>query len=224
MAFYRKRYAKPKYNGKRKFYRKKKLFKKRVQRVINQNAEKKFTQLNHVSGDANNSVGYVVPLYSVANGTSRNERVGDYVQPTGITFTCQYVGVSNTNFCDRFCIMFIRDNETISGAAPLLSDILETTVNALAPDSLLNDNTLGRFKVIKRIVTTVGDQGTDNNFKCLKGRVRLPWSKQHIIRYSGTGGNTFYKNQIYMVICASPDVGDNAVSFNCMTRSWFTDV
>ena len=103
---------------------------------------------------AMDSTGTITLLNTIPQGASQSERVGKRINLKGLQHRGVMTGGSTCTFCD--VSMIIVYDKRPSGVLPAITDILEATL----PNALNNNTNASRFRILKRVDTTlIGNSG-----------------------------------------------------------------
>lgn len=158
----------------------------KVQNIISElNVEKKLLDTN-ISGTAT-TTGTVIPLQSMATGSTQATREGNSIKATSLylPFNCT-IGASNS----IVRCMLVQDNQQVADTSPVLSDILQT-VDVYSP---LNSASLGRYKVLMDDTYRL-----DTVANPLINVKRKYFKLQHHIRYNGALSTDVQKGGMYFI-------------------------
>jgi len=117
-----------------------------------------------------------------------------------------YINASQTTNT-RIMLAIVVDNQQVSDTTPALSDIFTSGTD---PHTLLNVNTLGRFKILKRMQITLDSNAAGNNARTLRLFRRFNFH----VRYNGTAGSDTQKNGVYLVMITSESSLYPTISLN----------
>lgn len=191
-------------NRRRRFNRKYKgtgytMMKKVAQKVFNKNAEVKYT-IDHTAGSINiDTTGTIAQVATPTLGTSVNERTGNEIRIRSIQFKGSVVAGDATNFV-RFIIFQWKSR---SPTAPVITDILDSTVGGLYYNNLYNKTLGSSFKILYDKMWAVNSDGNDNRpFHALitKGFDR---------RCEFNSGTTLGHNTIWWLAVSDSAIGDH---------------
>lgn len=113
----------------------------------------------------------------------------------------------------RVLVALVKDKQQISDTTPGVTDIFKST----SPESMLNLNTSGRFKVLWRKTYVVAPVSGGRNAV----EVKRYWKIYDHVRYNGSGTSDIQKNGYYLVIITSEPANFPTVNFN--TRIGYHD-
>lgn len=192
-----------------------------VRRVVQSLAEKKHNTFNYNVPSEIDWSGRIHHISNLVQGVGNNQRVGDSIQPTSLTWK---FGFTNNNAeVDRTVSMLIvRDNQQIGDSTPTMSTLLENINDVSAPYSLINSQTAGRFSVLYRRTFVVGDRNSDNDTVIKQGTLKFKAGSSRI-RYNGTLGSDIQRNGIYFMFVSDQDPAADNVYITGMMRLWFVD-
>lgn len=142
--------------------------------------------------------GTMLHLTNIAQGDGDGQRTGNsiFVRNVGIRFSILY----NTSgaSAQRVRMMLVIDSQQVGDTLPSVSDVLDVAGTASAPLSFLNDQTVGRFKVLKSRMYTVY---ADKNNIVSQWNINL----RHHVRYNGAAATDIQKGGIYLLMVSSED-------------------
>lgn len=144
--------------------------------------------------------GTMLHLTNIAQGDGDGQRTGNsiFVRNVGIRFSVLYNAQSGASMTQRVKMMLLIDTQQVGDALPTPSDVLDITGSGSAPLSFLNDQTVGRFKVLKsRMYTLYPD----------KMNIVSQWNVnlRHHVRYNGAAASDIQKGGIYLLMISSED-------------------
>lgn len=113
----------------------------------------------------------------------------------------------------RVLVALVKDKQQISDTTPGVTDIFKST----SPESMLNLNASGRFKVLWRKTYVVAPVSGGRNAV----EVKRYWKIYDHVRYNGSGTSDIQKNGYYLVIITSEPANFPTVNFN--TRIGYHD-
>lgn len=173
---------------------------KGLRRVINVE-KKKFDAVYSVTNIP--ITGTVNPLHAVAQGDTDQTRDGNSIKP--LSLLLRYQSYNNaTAGTTAIRVLIFRDLQQVGDTNPSTTDILDDSVAAL-PDAPLNNNTVGRFKILrdfKIILDTAKSNRKD-------GKVYIPLYGH--IRYNGAAATDIQKGGLYILM-----VSDQATNYPTM--------
>ena len=151
------------------------------------------------------SSGYVTPLTQILQGDGINNRDGNSVKVTYLGLRGNFTA-NDAHTLTRMIVF--RDNQQIGDTTPSVSDVLQSA----DPNSFLNQNTLGRFKVLldRRYQNT--DAGNNKGIA-----FKHDLSLQHHVRYNGAAATDVQKGGLYILLVSDDAVGPN-IAIECRVR------
>lgn len=204
----------------RRYYRRRRTYRRRRRNVPWYNkkytplqlAQKAISGVRYLSGLVNSEkfkhdmtssstitrTGTMLHLTNIAQGDGDGQRTGNsiFVRNVGIRFSILY----NTSgaSAQRVRMMLVIDSQQVGDTLPSVSDVLDVAGTASAPLSFLNDQTVGRFKVLKSRMYTVY---ADKNNIVSQWNINL----RHHVRYNGATATDIQKGGIYLLMVSSED-------------------
>lgn len=157
------------------------------------NSERMYSDRTCTLGAARSNVWGLTLL---SQGDGPNNRTGNSILLRSIYLRgyCQINPsvVGNT----RITLMVVRDNQQIADTTPTVTDILKTD----DPDSMLNSNTAGRYKIVwrKQIVLYPQSSGAGS----VRDITKYLKVYDHV-RYNGATGTDIQKHGYYLVMTCS---------------------
>lgn len=113
----------------------------------------------------------------------------------------------------RVLVALVKDRQQISDTTPSVTDIFKST----SPETMLNLNASGRFKVLWRKTYVVAPVSGGRNAI----EVKRYWKIYDHVRYNGSGTADIQKNGYYLVVITSEPVNHPTVNFS--TRIGYHD-
>lgn len=161
--------------------------------------------------------GFVEHVTNINQGTAQDERNGNSILMKSL-FNRGDIKANITTNENTVRVMLIRDTMN-TGTAPSASDVLKYTASSVAPFSPINDNTAGRYKILKSNLYCLNTNGT---------RVRMykDYRKmQKHCKYIGVNGTDEFKNQLYMIYIsdAAPGAANVLPHVNMISRVAYYD-
>lgn len=195
---------------------------------IAQMASKAIKGVNYIRGLVNSekfkhdisgsqSIGYngtVTSLVGITQGDGDGARTGNSIYVRSISMKGSIERNSAGSAIQKVRIMWLIDKQQVGDTVPAASDILDTTGSAIAPLSLLNDTTVGRFTILKsRLYNVTSD----------KPCVTLNWnmSMRHHVRFNGSTTTDIQKGAIYMLVIS--DAATNLPTLDRFIRVSYHD-
>lgn len=149
-------------------------------------------------------------LTSLAQGDASNNRTGNSILLRSLYMRGRMEINSAVTSNTRICILLIKDKQQVSDTSPGIADIVTSSTD---PDTLVNRNTAGRFKILWRknyILTPVS--GGRNAIDLSKY-----WKVYDHVRFNGTASSDIQKNGYYLVVITSESANYPTVVFNART-------
>lgn len=139
-----------------------------------------------------NTTGLVTSLCNIAQGDSSVTRTGDSILAKSITMrlTLSQHASATITFI-RF--MLVMDTQQVSDTLPTLADILES----IDVTGLLNDQSLGRYRILQDKTYTLTSNGKQGIF--VKDYIKLGGDKGQHIRYNGSLSSDVQKSGLYWI-------------------------
>lgn len=165
-------------------------------------------------------LGYVFNLSMCSQGSSQYTRIGldvlaKYVSLKGV-LNIPTAAVINARQVVRFIVF--TDRQEVSSTTPALTELLETTGTNLAPYSLLNRSTVGRFNVLRDFNVTLTQQ-----YPIKPVKINLSFKKPHKIRFRSAALSDNQRNSIWVAIVSDIPMGSNNPTFQATSRFGFSD-
>lgn len=149
-------------------------------------------------------------LTAIAQGDASNNRTGNSVLLRSIYLRGRFEINSSVASNTRITCLLVVDKQQVADTTPSISDIVTTDTD---PDTLLNRNTAGRFKVLwRKNYTLTPASGGRPNIELVKY-----WKLYKHIRYNGTASTDLQKNGYYFVIITSESTNFPTVIINART-------
>lgn len=139
--------------------------------------------------------GTVIPLTNIPVGDGINNRTGHSILVRSLTYRFSLEISSAVTSNTRFLMLIVQDMQQVADTSPAITDILADT----SPESLLNRNNLGRFKVLKRIPINLTPS---SGGKPIAERSRYMNLYSHV-RYNGVNGTDIQKGGYYLMMLSS---------------------
>lgn len=177
------------------------------------NVEIKKYDANVAEGTAlDSNPGLVYPLHEMAQGDTDQTRSGNSIKPLSVLIRGRLTNnATAVNTLVR--VLLVLDTQQIADTTPSVSDILDPSYQFW--NAPLNNNTVGRFKVLsdrKYQLTTVSTPIREFKiYQKLYGH----------IRYNGANSTDIQKGGIYLMFIS--DQATNKPTFGFQTRLAFTD-
>lgn len=131
-------------------------------------------------------------LVSISQGDGDGQRTGNsiFVRNISIKGSVDYNPASAT--IQKVRVMLIIDKQQVGDSPPSPSDVLDTTASVNAPFSMLNDQTVGRFTVLKSRMYMLSSE---------RPSVPINWNlnMRHHVRYNGSASSDIQKGGIYLL-------------------------
>lgn len=223
MAYYRRRYRRKNYGRKR---RQVPWYKKKYN--VAQVAGAALRGVNYIRGLVNSekfkhdlqgsisasTSGTVNSLVAIAQGDNDGNRTGNSIYIRSISMKATIEHNSLGAAVQKVRVMWVIDKQCISDTTPAASDILDTTGTSIAPLSMLNDTTVGRFSILKSKLFNVSTE---------RPCISFAWNLnlRHHVRYNGTTGSDVQKGAIFQLVIT--DVDTNVPTLNRFTRVSYHD-
>jgi len=135
------------------------------------------------------SVGTILPITDIAIGDSASTRTGNSIFARSL-FLNLLIKSNSTNLNTQFCrVILFTDTQQLQDTTPAVTDVLTTAT----PNSTLNPNTAGRFKVIKNWQFYI-NQTTKPAFQ-IKKYTKL-W---HHVKYNGSSNTDIQRGGLYLL-------------------------
>ncbi len=165
-------------------------------------------------------LGYIYNLSECSQGSSQYTRIGldvlaKYVTVNGV-LSIPSAAIINAQQVVRFIVF--QDRQEVSSATPALTELLETTGTNLAPYSLYNRTTVGRFNVLRDFKVTLTQQYPVRPIK-----INLSFKKPHKIRFSGNGLTQNQRGSIWIAVLSNIPTATNNPTFQATSRFGFSD-
>lgn len=204
----------------RRVYRKKtatskltKIVKSQIQKY-NHVETKNFDQY---SSTTISSLGYIVNITDIVQGTSSNERIGNVVSLKSLELRAYFTS-TNFNLAPWYSIRFVVVLDKMGMNAPTVAEIFEPVYlnTGYAPLATINENYRARFRILSDKTLRLNPE-TDT-------LMNLQIRKQLNIQSHNIGSSTTFKNQIYLVALSSETNLLALPLVNWTSRILFTDV
>lgn len=135
------------------------------------------------------STGTILPLADIAIGDTHVTRTGNSIFVRSL-FLNLLIKSNSTNLNTQFCrVILFTDTQQLQDTTPAVSDVLTTAT----PNSTLNPDTAGRFKVIKNWQFYI-NQATNPAFQ-IKKYTKL-W---HHVKYNGSSNTDIQRGGLYLL-------------------------
>lgn len=198
---------------------KRRVFRRRVRYAMNSMAELKHLTYNYSSLTIDWS-GQWVNLNALAVSGAASGRIGRRVTPKSVTWNLTFTNTAQ-NDPHTVSMFVIRDTQTTNGAAPTAGQLLNTVGANTAPNSLVNLDNTGRFKILMRKQFVLEDRDSgDASFVMRKSlRVRpIP------ITFDGDASTNWDRNCLWVMFISSADpAAGNVVGVTGSVRIAYTD-
>lgn len=183
----------------------------RLRRLVNVEI-KKFDQTIAVGTNVTSS-GVCYSCCDIAQGDTDQTRDGNSIKPLGIKFQVRLTN-NATAVNTSVRVMVIKDLQQVADTAPTVSEVLDTSIVG-AYAAPLNNNTVGRFKVLSDKLISLNTVS--------KPQMDLMWYQKLYghIRYNGTSAADIQKGGIYLLIVS--DQATNYPTFGFNTRLFYAD-
>ncbi|AXH74395.1 MAG: capsid protein [Circoviridae sp.] len=135
-------------------------------------------------------------------------RTGNSLLLKSIYFRGQLTINSSVTSNTRVCLALVKDKQQIADTAPGLGDIFTSSTD---PDTLLNLNTQGRFKILWRKTYTLSPVGGGRN--CFD--ITKYWKLYDHVRYNGPASTDIQKNGYYLAVITSEAANFPTIDLNC---------
>lgn len=150
--------------------------------------------------------GNVINLTGIVQGDGDGERTGNSIFVKNVIGT---FALSDT-VPSRIRIMLVKDTQQVGDTSITGSMILQHAGTGMAPLSMLNKETVGRFTILKsRVYTLYPDKPAVT--------VRLSCNMRHHIRYNGPTGNDIQKGGLHFVLFSEQNSGASNTAFCAYT-------
>ena len=160
---------------------------------------------SNVTLDSNQS--RIVNLTAIAQGDGANTRTGNSILVRNIAMR-GWLEINNAvNNNTRVMMALVQDTQQLTDTSPSVADIF---ASATSPTSLLNNQTLGRFKILKRWNYTLLPVSAGQNVK----QVEFYKTLYFHTRYNGSATTDIQKNGLYLVIITSENANYPIVNMN----------
>lgn len=151
---------------------------------------------------------------AISQGDGSSDRTGNSILVRSISIAGQVEINSSVTSNTRCCLLLVQDMQQVADTTPTSTDILRGPTDPL---SLLNTNTSGRFKVIKRwnffLTPVAGGRPVHQFRKYLK-------LYSHV-RYNGSATTDIQKGGYYLIWVNSESV--NRPTLNLVVRTGYHD-
>jgi len=204
----------------RRVYRKKqntskltKIVKKQIQRY-NHVETKNFDQY---SSTTISSLGYIVNITDIVQGSSSNERIGNVVTLKDLEVRAYFTS-TNFGLSPWYSIRFVVVLDKMGMNFPTVSEIFEPVYlnTGYAPLATINENYRARFRILTDRTIRLNPE-TDT-------LVNMRIKKSLNVQSYNIGTSTTFKNQIYLVALSSETNLLALPLVNWTSRILFTDV
>lgn len=147
------------------------------------------------AGSAITGSGFVQHLTNIAQNDTISGRTGNSILVRNLTYRLKFEISASVSLDTSITMIIFIDTQQISDSNPSVTDVLTTA----SPQSLLNLNNAGRFKILQRKSITLTP--------ATGGKPAVEYSKTlnlyNHVRYNGTGSTDQQKNAIYMLFVSS---------------------
>lgn len=137
------------------------------------------------------STGSVTHLSGIAIGDGDSTRTGNSIFTKYLSFRAN-VAVNPSATATILRMVIFQDKQQVGDGTPAVSDVLETS----SVVSSLNQNSVGRFKIIRDINIALNDTVIN---KYIKRYIKI---KTHI-RYNGTAGSDIQRGGLYCLLISN---------------------
>lgn len=149
----------------------------------------------------------LLQIVDITQGDSDSGRTGNSLLLKNIYFrgqlTINTAVASNT----RITLALVKDKQQVADTAPQLSDIFTSSTD---PDTLLNLNSSGRFKIKWRKTYTLTPVSGGRN--CID--ITKYWKLYDHVRYNGPASTDIQRNGYYLAIISSEAINFPTVNLN----------
>lgn len=174
---------------------------KQIRGIVN--SERMYRDYSFVLGAARSNI---TAITTIPQGDNSDNRTGKSVLLRSIYLRGFMSVNASVTGNTRISLILVRDNQQISDTTPSVTDIL----SADDPDSMLNLNSAGRFKIVWRKNYTLFPQSTGaGSTKDITKFVKL---YDHV-RFNGTTAADVQKHGYYFVIASSESTNFPSCSF-----------
>jgi len=147
------------------------------------------------AGTTITNTGFITSLNAIGQDDTSSGRTGNSILVRNIAMRFKLEINTAVTLDSQVMLMLIQDTQQVSDTNPTISDVLTT----VTPESFLNLNNAGRFRVVWRKTYTLSVAGG--------GRPAVEVVKyfkvyDHI-RYNGNGVNDIQKNGYYLIAVSS---------------------
>lgn len=176
----------------------------------------KFDQGGAITNLTNN--GSILGLTGIPIGNSDIDRTGNSIFVRHVTNRLSFsMNPAYTGLFNRFRVMLLIDTQQISDTPPTVAQVLETVGYTSSYMSLLNNETVGRFRILKSTYVILNIN---------KPTVTLDWdfNLRHHIRYNGPLGTDIQKGGLYLLALSDqPATEPNLPTMQYLTRVSYHD-
>lgn len=149
-------------------------------------------------------------LTGLAQGDASNNRTGNSILLRSIYVRGRMEINASVTSNTRITLILVKDKQQIADTTPAITDIVGSTTD---PDTLMNRNTAGRFKVLWRknyiLSTAAGGRPAIELNKY--------WKLYDHVRFNGTANTDLQKNGYYFIVITSEGTNFPIVVFNART-------
>lgn len=161
--------------------------------------------------------GTMIPLTNIAIGDTDSTRTGNSIFVRHITNRISVsINPSYVGDFQRLRIMLLIDTQQVSDTQPGAGSVLETTGQTTSFMSLLNSDTVGRFRILKSTYVNVTQ---DNPIRTLDWDFNL----RHHVRYNGPLSNDIQKGGIYLLLISDQPNGSTNPFVQTVNRVSYHD-
>jgi len=149
----------------------------------------------------------ILQIVDITQNNLDSGRTGNSLLLKNIYFRGQLTINSAVTSNTRVTLALIKDKQQVADTPPALTDIFMSSTD---PDTLLNLNTTGRFKIKWRKTYTLTPVGGGRN--CYD--ITKYWKLYDHVRYNGPASTDIQRNGYYLAIITSEAVNFPTVNLN----------
>lgn len=138
----------------------------------------------------------ILLISNMAQGDGVSGRTGNSVLAKYLSLKGSVIINSTVASNTRVMLALVQDTQQISDILPTIADIFQSSTD---PHTFLNKDTVGRFRILKRVQYTLNPVGGGRNVVTVN--MNLPIDNH--IRWNGSAGGDVQKNGLYWVVITS---------------------
>lgn len=142
-----------------------------------------------------NNGGVVTLLSNMAQGDTDSTRTGNSVLARSLTYRLKFDISSSVSHSSQVNFVLFWDTQQVGDTSPAYTDIFSSAI----PEALMNLNTAGRFKIIKRqLISLTPATGGRPSIE-----VHGTFDFRKHIRFNGTASTDIQKNGLYVAFISN---------------------